>query len=312
MNSPSRPLSAWSTVWPASFRPLRTKRCDFGIVLDQQDPHRVPPPRRDPRMRMILAVRHSCPRTGLPPAAGRIDSNPARGASGVRPPADLDRRSRSRPSRTTVSRRVWPGGTAATVRTRAREVSIRSPLMATTRSPWRSPARPAGLLRSTPAIITPRRPLRPSSATSPAPRRRASRARPPVPLQLLDHRPGEIGRRGEADPGRGAGGRVDRGVDADHLARRVEQRAAGIAGVDRGIGLDEVVEGAGADLPPAGRDDARGDGAAEAEGIARRQHPGPDPGGGGRAPGHREQRRAPRPSAEARSVSSSVPTTRAV
>ena len=32
----------------------------------------------------------------------------------------------------------------------------------------------------------------------------------------------------------------DRGVDADDVAAGVEQRAAGVAGVDRGIGLDQV------------------------------------------------------------------------
>ena len=32
-------------------------------------------------------------------------------------------------------------------------------------------------------------------------------------------------------------------VDADHRARGVEQRAAAVAGVDRGVGLEQVVEG---------------------------------------------------------------------
>ena len=34
----------------------------------------------------------------------------------------------------------------------------------------------------------------------------------------------------------------DGGVDADHLAARVDQRPAGVAGVERGIGLDHVVD----------------------------------------------------------------------
>ena len=34
----------------------------------------------------------------------------------------------------------------------------------------------------------------------------------------------------------------DRRVDADDLALRVDQRAARVAVVDRGIGLDQVVE----------------------------------------------------------------------
>ncbi len=35
---------------------------------------------------------------------------------------------------------------------------------------------------------------------------------------------------------------VDRGVDADDLARAVHERAAGVAGVDGRIGLDQVVQ----------------------------------------------------------------------
>ncbi len=36
--------------------------------------------------------------------------------------------------------------------------------------------------------------------------------------------------------------RCDLGVDPDHLARGVEQRAARVAGVDRRVGLDHVVD----------------------------------------------------------------------
>ena len=50
-------------------------------------------------------------------------------------------------------------------------------------------------------------------------------------------------------------------------------RAAGVALVHRRIDLDEVVVGAVADVAAARRDDAGGDGAAEAERIADRQHP---------------------------------------
>ena len=62
----------------------------------------------------------------------------------------------------------------------------------------------------------------------------------------------------------------DHGVDADDLAVRVQQRAAGVAGVDGRVGLDGVLDGRalrtsnGAD----GADDAAGHGAAEAKGIA--------------------------------------------
>ena len=53
--------------------------------------------------------------------------------------------------------------------------------------------------------------------------------------------PREVARHGEADPLVAAGLAVDRGVDPDQLAARVDQRAAGVAGVDRGVGLDEVL-----------------------------------------------------------------------
>ena len=61
------------------------------------------------------------------------------------------------------------------------------------------------------------------------------------------------------------------GVDADDLAGRRHQRAAGIAGVERGVGLDDVVDqpaGRGAHRAAERRDDAGGDGPFEAERIA--------------------------------------------
>ena len=92
-------------------------------------------------------------------------------------------------------------------------------------------------------------------------------------LELGDDRLHRLGRDREGDADRPAGRREDRGVDADHVAVDVEGRAAGVALVDRGIDLQEVVVGAGADVAAAGRDDAGRDGAAEAERIADRQHP---------------------------------------
>ncbi|GAV36779.1 hypothetical protein ROTAS13_04467 [Roseomonas sp. TAS13] len=94
-----------------------------------------------------------------------------------------------------------------------------------------------------------------------------------VLLQLRHHRLDDVGGDGEADADRAAAGREDGGVDADHRAVLGEERATGIAAVDRGIDLQEVVIGAGADVAAAGRDHARRDGAAEAEGIAHRHHP---------------------------------------
>lgn len=44
-----------------------------------------------------------------------------------------------------------------------------------------------------------------------------------------------VGRDGKADPARGAAGGVDGGVDSDHVAHRVQQRAAGAPGVDGSV-----------------------------------------------------------------------------
>ena len=78
-----------------------------------------------------------------------------------------------------------------------------------------------------------------------------------------------VDRDGEADV---LGVADDRGVDADDGAVGGDERPAGVAGVDGGVGLDEVVEAdaAAVDLPVEGRDDAPGDGrlAGEVEGVA--------------------------------------------
>ena len=80
-----------------------------------------------------------------------------------------------------------------------------------------------------------------------------------------------VHRNGEADAGGAAGGAVDGGVHADEPAGAVQQRAAGIAGVDRGVGLDDVLDrhlGDRLDLPAQGADDAGGQGLVEAERVA--------------------------------------------
>ena len=73
---------------------------------------------------------------------------------------------------------------------------------------------------------------------------------------------------GEADA---LGGGDDGGVDADDLGAGVEEGAAGVAGVEGGVGLEDVVDeaaGAGGEGAAEGADDAGGDGVFEAEGIA--------------------------------------------
>ena len=87
------------------------------------------------------------------------------------------------------------------------------------------------------------------------------------------HHPHHVGGDGEADALRAAGARKDRGVDADELAAMIDQRAAGIAGIDGGVGLDEELVVGDADLGARQRrDDAVGHGLADAERIADREH----------------------------------------
>src|ERR1700726_1688147 len=111
-------------------------------------------------------------------------------------------------------------------------------------------------------------------------------------LELGDHvlHGGSGNREGDADAA--AGRRIDRGIDAHHLAFGVEGRAAGVALVHGRVDLDEIVIRAVADVAAAGRDDAGRDSAAEAEGIADREHPITDPGLAIRKLGKREVRAA--------------------
>jgi len=57
--------------------------------------------------------------------------------------------------------------------------------------------------------------------------------------QLLGNVPDQIDRIAKPIP---LSARIDRGVDSDRLAADVAQRAARVAEVDRGVGLDEVLE----------------------------------------------------------------------
>src|SRR5689334_10809906 len=60
--------------------------------------------------------------------------------------------------------------------------------------------------------------------------------------QLAHRIAGAVDRNRKADADIAAGRRVDRRIDADQLAAQVDQRAAGVARVDRRIGLDVVLE----------------------------------------------------------------------
>src|SRR5262249_30751885 len=91
-----------------------------------------------------------------------------------------------------------------------------------------------------------------------------------MPDQLADDEADGIARDGEADALRA---RNHCGVDADDVAARGSERAAGAAGVEGGIGLDDVLDhptGPGWDRPAERGDDSGGDGRLEAERIADR------------------------------------------
>src|SRR5262249_41171138 len=51
---------------------------------------------------------------------------------------------------------------------------------------------------------------------------------------------GVVGGNGESDPVVAAGARCDGRVDADDFALEIDQRSAGVAGIDGGIGLQKV------------------------------------------------------------------------
>ena len=87
-----------------------------------------------------------------------------------------------------------------------------------------------------------------------------------------------------------AGGRDDGRVHADDLAVHVEQRTAGVALVDGGVGLQVVVVGTGVDVALLGGDDADRDRAAEPERIADRHDPVADLQPPDDAEGHLSQR----------------------
>src|SRR5580698_1213724 len=93
-----------------------------------------------------------------------------------------------------------------------------------------------------------------------------------------------VGRHGEADALVAVGLRVDGGVDAYDFAVHVQERSAGVAGIDGGIGLDEVLKlalRAGLDGAVLGGDYASSDGLRQGEGAADGFDPVADFGGVG-------------------------------
>ncbi len=81
---------------------------------------------------------------------------------------------------------------------------------------------------------------------------------------------GHVDRDRKPDP---LAGGDDGRVDAHDLPLQVDQGAAAVAGVDGGVGLDEIVIGTGADHPALGADDSRGHRLFQSEGTSDGHHP---------------------------------------
>ena len=111
----------------------------------------------------------------------------------------------------------------------------------------------------------------------------------PMRLQLIHHVARHVDRNREADAVVGAGAAVDRRVDPDDLALGVDQRATRVAGVDRRVGLNEIVVVAAEDSS-FGADDSRRHRHADVERIADCDYPVADVGGIGIAERRDRQR----------------------
>src|SRR5690349_7670287 len=95
----------------------------------------------------------------------------------------------------------------------------------------------------------------------------------PVGDDLVHHLSRHVDWNGKTDADIAAGWRNDGRVDADEFSAQADQCSAGIAWVDRGVGLDELLIALLADAGAPQRADKTGRyGLSQAEGIADRQH----------------------------------------
>src|SRR5919202_764257 len=135
----------------------------------------------------------------------------------------------------------------------------------------------------------------------------------PVLLEVRQQPPRRVDgdREADADVAVAASAGLELRVDADDAAGRVEQRAAGVAGVDRGVGLDDAVDLEAVrrlDDPLRGRDDARRERALEAERVADRDRRVADLDASRRAERQRRELAGPRRDLEHREVARLVAT----
>src|SRR5699024_8291573 len=85
---------------------------------------------------------------------------------------------------------------------------------------------------------------------------------------LVVNRHHQVAGNREANADIATGARQDGGVDADQFAVQIDQRAARVAGVDGGVGLNEVFEAIPEAVATEAADDAGGDGLGQAERVA--------------------------------------------
>lgn len=89
----------------------------------------------------------------------------------------------------------------------------------------------------------------------------------------IDDLAGIIGRDSKADPFSTAAACIDRGIDADDAAIDIDERAAGITGINGSVGLDKEVKVGDIDGIAGDRgDDAIGYGLSESKGVAEGEH----------------------------------------
>ena len=135
---------------------------------------------------------------------------------------------------------------SATIRRwRSPAVATALPSSSTMRSSARRPARSAGLPGTTSTTSTPVRvaPLR-ARLWRQRPRPAGDADVGAAHAALAHQRADDAARRGVDRDGEAEADAGDRGVDADHAAEAVDERAARVARVQRGVGLDDVVDDA--------------------------------------------------------------------
>ena len=93
--------------------------------------------------------------------------------------------------------------------------------------------------------------------------------------QLVHHVPCQVARHGETNPLVAAGLAENGSIDSDQFAAGVNQCTARVTGIDRGVGLNEILIGGEPSLePPAGgADNPQGDRLIQLKWIADRQDP---------------------------------------